>query len=154
MIELTELRDISLFRGLATSDLQSIANEGDLLDLKRGDVLFEEDNTGRDLYMLLEGKIRIEVAVPGGRNERQEQIQEIQPGEVLGEFSYMDEAPRSATARAERNSRLFFIAAENLDRLIEGNPELGYHIMHNIAKTLCTRIRNANLALRNALIWI
>ena len=46
------------------------------------------------------------------------------------------------------------VIAANLDRLIEGNPELGYHIMHNIAKTLCTRIRNANLALRNALIWI
>lgn len=154
MIELSELEDISLFRGLVLSQLRSIANEGELLDLKRGDVLFEEDTPGRDLYILLEGKIRIEVAVPGDRSERQEQIQEIQPGEVLGEFSYVDEAPRSATARAERNSRLFFIAAENLDRLIEGNPELGYHIMHNIAKTLCTRIRNANLALRNALIWI
>ncbi len=79
---------------------------------------------------------------------------DISPGEVLGEFAYVDEAPLSATVRAGRPSRLFFISAEALDKLIEGNPRIGYHIMRNIAKTLCSRIRNANLSLRNALIWI
>lgn len=154
MIEISRLKEIRLFDGLSQDELQAIANEGELVELDRGKTLFEEDNTGRDLYILLEGKIRIEIAVPGGRSERAEQIQEIYPGEVLGEFSYVDEAPRSATARADRDSRLFFIAAGALDRLIERNPSVGYHIMHNIAKTLCERIRNANLALRNALIWI
>ncbi|HKJ67778.1 MAG TPA: cyclic nucleotide-binding domain-containing protein [bacterium] len=154
MIDISRLRDINLFEGLSIGELQSIANEGKVLELGRGKTLFEEDNTGRDLYILLDGKIRIEIAVPGGRSERAERIQEINPGEVLGEFSYVDEAPRSATARADRDSRLFFIAAESLDELIERNPSVGYHIMRNIAKTLCERIRNANLALRNALIWI
>ncbi len=153
MIELSELQDVSLFEGLTQDELQTIANEGELVDLKKGEVLFEEDNPGRDLYILLDGRIRIGVAVPGGRKNRNEQIQDIQPGEVLGEFSFVDGAPRSATARVERNSRLFYIAAENLDRLIESNKSMGYHIMRNIAQTLCQRIRSANLTLRNALIW-
>ncbi len=154
MIEISGLKEIKLFDGLSQDKLQSIANEEEVLELEEGTTLFEEDNTGRDLYILPEGKIRSEIAVPGGRSEGVERIQEIYPGEVLGEFSYVDEAPRSATARADRESRLFFLTAGALDRLIERNPSLGYHIMHNIAKTLCERVRNANLALRNALIWI
>ncbi|MCF7805232.1 MAG: cyclic nucleotide-binding domain-containing protein [Candidatus Marinimicrobia bacterium] len=154
MLEINELKSVPLFVNLSTDEIQSIVNEGEYLELKSDDLLFEEDSAGRDLYILIAGKIAIESLVPGSGEKKTKEFYSMNPNEVIGEFSYVDQAPRSATARARRESKVLRIPAENLDRLLDENPKLGYRLMTNISKILCDRIRNANLALRNSMVWI
>jgi len=154
MIDINALESVPLFARLTNEEIQSIVDKGDLIELDGNEVLFEEDSEGRDIYLLVDGKITIESIIPGASIQKTKEFYTMKPNDVIGEFSYVDSAPRSATARAKRPSKLLHIRADALDALFEENKALGYKFMTNIAKTLCGRIRNANLALRNSLIWI
>lgn len=154
MLDVSSLQSVPLFSGLTEKEIQSILDVGEMVELESNEVLFEEDSEGRDIYLMVEGKVTIESMIPGASTKKTKEFYTMKPNEVIGEFSFVDKAPRSATARAKRPSKLLHIRAEALDALLNENPALGYKFMTNISRTLCERIRNANLALRNSLIWI
>lgn len=154
MLEVTQLQSVPLFADFSKGEIQSVVSEGDYLELEAGAMLFEENSEGRDIYLLIEGKISIQSLVPGTKKQETKEFYSMKPFDVIGEFSFVDEAPRSASAKAVRTSTLFRLPAEALDTLIREDYPLGYKLMRNIARTLCDRIRSTNLALRNQMVWL
>jgi len=154
VLELNELRDIPFLDHLTTDKLQKIANESVLLSLEKDDILFREGDTGRDLFIVLEGKVVVEVAKPGGEPEKTVEIHQSKPGEVFGELSYIDSAPRSATVRAAQPCRILQIPADGLDRLIRDDHSMGYRILRNLSRVLADRLRASDLRYRNVVNWV
>ena len=67
------------------------------MQLERGDVLFREGERGDRLYILISGKIKLGRSSSDGRENL---VAIVGPGEMFGELSMFDPAPRSATATA------------------------------------------------------
>lgn len=69
---------------------------------RAGDFIFKQGDVSDVAYLILEGTIHIERTMPDGTKR----IFELQPGQFFGEYGVMDDAPRSATARAKTDVRL------------------------------------------------
>ncbi len=61
---------------------------------KAGEIIFEEGSHGSAVYILSSGKVEISKIVQGKKLV----LGALGPGDMFGEMSYLDPAPRSATA--------------------------------------------------------
>ena len=53
------LADVDLFADLTTGELLQLADSSDTEDLRRGDVLFHEDDAPDKMYVVVSGRIAI-----------------------------------------------------------------------------------------------
>jgi AAA family ATP:ADP antiporter len=110
------LRSVPLFGSLVGDDLRSVAEIVEPVDLTAGDTVFEEGDPGDNLFLILEGEVRIE---HGGRH-----IATLTERDVLGELAVLDKEPRSADAVAATDTRLLRLRAVDLEELIARRPQI------------------------------
>jgi CRP-like cAMP-binding protein len=97
-----------------------------------GYVLFEEGDTGEEMYIIQEGKVRIIKRVDQG-----EKLLAIIPaGEFFGEMAILLNEPRSATAIVEEDAKLLVIDATTFETMVKSNGEIAYRIIKKLAQRL------------------
>ena len=103
------------------------------------DVIFEEGSTGRELYVVLDGKIDI-VKVTGTTRTT---IVTLGKGEFFGEMAVIDGSSRSATAiAAAPKTRVMRINHARFVYLVSQQPAFALMIMDALSK----RLRASNAA--------
>jgi len=118
------------------------ADDGDALlgwrrEFAAGETLFVEGDSGRQVYILLSG--RIEISQAG------ERIGEVDAAEaILGEIAALTGQPRSATARALEASSLAVVP--DVAELFERHPSWG----ERLARTLASRLLRVERRLEDA----
>lgn len=110
------LRQVELFGQLAADDLLQIAAVAEERSFPAGEYLFYEGEEGDYMYLVLEGRIRIEV---GDR-----EIAIVDPGKPTGEFAILDRRPRSASARALEDTRTLAIHSADMGQILADNYSL------------------------------
>jgi signal transduction histidine kinase len=134
------LRNLPLLSGLSDDKLDWLMEYGDYVTLHAGEVLMEEGSLGDAFYVTLEGEFEIIK-----RSGTQDVVLNItSAGQMLGEMSLIEGAPRSATVRALRDSRLLKISKDLFLDLLCGNPTTALAIL----RTVASRLRNTELMLR------
>jgi hypothetical protein len=96
-----------LERRLATA----ILHEGAMLvrrRVARGETLVEQGESGRDLFVLLDGVFHVEIDG--------EVVAEVGSGAIVGERALLGDGRRTATLRAVRSSRVAVIGADAISR--------------------------------------
>lgn len=102
---------------------------------QRGETIFEEGSTGGEMYAVLDGAVAILRRSADGTETR---LQLLSKGEVFGEMGLVENAPRSATARAEEDgTRVIVIDQAKFVYLVSQQPVFALDIM----QVLCQRIR-------------
>jgi CRP/FNR family cyclic AMP-dependent transcriptional regulator len=104
-----------------------------------GDIIVEQDSSGREMYVILDGRARVEIA--GERGARV--IATLSEGDFFGEMALFQDMPRSATVRALGPTRVLVIDPQSLLRRISQNPTLAVRMMDKMAQ----RVRDLNDAL-------
>jgi len=94
----------------------------------KGQVVFKEGEKGRLMYVVLEGSVALKV--------KDKMVETVGPGGVLGEMAMIDDAPRSATAIAETDSKLAVVDAKRFNFLVQQTPNFALQIMRVIADRL------------------
>jgi CRP/FNR family transcriptional regulator, cyclic AMP receptor protein len=102
--------------------------------------LFVAGDDGDGCYRVEEGLLKASVSVATG-GERILAI--LGPGSVIGELSMIDNAPRSASVAALRDSKLSFVDRAAFEAFGQSTPELYRHITSLLAR----RLRDTNEAL-------
>ena len=103
-------------------------NARNLVELQSGLVLFSEGETGKNLYVLMEGTAAICVAG--------EVIEVAGPGALLGEMALVDSSVRSATVITRSACRVISINRAQFDALVRESPEFARHVMTVMAHRL------------------
>src|SRR5690606_6152497 len=85
-------------------------------------------------YFIVAGRVMVSVRHPDGTAEP---IAELGRGEVVGELGLLDQAPRSATVRAVRDTTLAVFSTEVFEELVTRSPALMLHV----ARGILTRLR-------------
>ncbi len=133
------------FSRLKQEHFTALAQIACLRQVKAGEVLFREGEPQDYLYVVLEGRIGLEIHVPGRGNVR---LMTVEPEEVLGWSSVIPAARRrTATAVAVLSSRLVALDAPALLRLCEEDPTLGYLVMRRLANVVAQRLLITRLQL-------
>ena len=108
-------------------------------DYQVDEVIFEEGSTGRDLYVVLDGKVDI-VKVNGAERTL---IVKLGKGEFFGEMAVIDGSSRSATAvAAAGGTRVMRINHARFVYLVSQQPAFALMIMDALSK----RLRASNAA--------
>lgn len=108
----------------------------EIVKLEAGQYLLREGDESAEMYYLQEGSLAV-LKVKGGAEQ---QIGTIYKGEVVGEMSFLDQAPRSAAIRAISDSELTVIPREKFEKVMSTMP-----VWYNaLIQTLLDRLRKAN----------
>ena len=122
---------VPLFAGFNRREIEALGRLMDEVDVNDGRVLMREGAVGREFFIVVSGSVRVE------RNGRK--INELGPGDFLGEIALIDGGPRTATAIAAEPCRLLVLAASGFRTLVSKYPSVQGKIM----KALAERLREA-----------
>ena len=73
---------------------------------KAGDIITREGDKNRDLYILSQGTLEISIKGDGG----QVVVGEVQPPEIIGEISFLNGSPRTATITAKTEAEVYILS--------------------------------------------
>lgn len=142
------LRNMPIFGGLRDDILEFVVAEAAETTLADGDFLFQENDPADSMYVLEDGQ----VAVLKRWEKIYYRINDLNPGDCIGEMSLIDLGRRSATVLATSDCRLIELTHASVRRLYEKDPEQFTLIQMNIARELSRRLRVADEALFRELV--
>ncbi len=155
------LRRTDIFYDLSAAQLEMLASICDERIVKLGDIIFEENNQGDEMFIIARGAVEILVdpSIVGGPGSKKRgsipvTIATLRGGQTFGEIVLVDQGLRTASARcAETETQLLTIQRSKFMKLCDTYPEMGYRVMRNIAAELAFKIRGSDLAIREQLLW-
>ena len=149
------LKQSDIFYQFTPTQLELVANLCQEVVFNAGDIIFQENSSSKELYVIAQGEVDILINRGIGNIEKKETaVARLRRGQSFGEVALVDEGLRSASARAsQKDTRLLIIQREKLIILCETYPQLGYRLMYNLAADLAMKIRNTDLRIREQLLY-
>ncbi|MCS6834641.1 MAG: cyclic nucleotide-binding domain-containing protein [Anaerolineae bacterium] len=150
------LRQADIFDELTPTQLELIGSICTERHYQAGDVIFEENTPGDEMYIIANGEVEIIVdpALIGHESNAPRTIATLRRGQSFGEVSLVDEGLRSASARCSlHDTHLIVIPRDKLMLLCDTYPQLGYKLMRNLAADLAMKIRHTDLQVREQITW-
>jgi CRP-like cAMP-binding protein len=150
------LKQSDIFYQFTPTQLELVANLCQEVTFNAGEVIFQENNGSKELYVIVQGEVDILInrGTTGSLTRTETVVARLRRGQSFGEVALVDEGLRSATARAaQKDSRLLVIPRDKIIMLCETYPQLGYRLMYNLAADLAMKIRNTDLRIREQLLY-
>lgn len=111
-----------------------------IIHLEKGDSLIKEGDASTSMYWLQSGSLRLFKKKGQGFIE----LGVVHTGEVVGELSFLDNEPRSASVEALQHCDIVEIPRGNFDKVMVIQPKW----LSSLVQTLVKRLRTTNNRLR------
>ncbi|WP_374689597.1 cyclic nucleotide-binding domain-containing protein [Promineifilum sp.] len=158
----TILATTEIFDNFSEAQLTLVAALCTAATYNRGHVLLNENEASDEMYIIGRGGVEVLVnpgaiappptsplPVGGVGGGGPVILTELRQGQIVGEVALVDQGVRSATIRVSRDDTLLLrLRRDQLMRLCETYPVLGYKLMRNLASELATKIRNTDWLVR------
>ena len=140
-----------IFEGLNSDELDKIIPICIEKKYDEDEVIIEEDSKGSDIYIILEGRVNVEIKTTSSQSSgsSSRRLTTLRDGEVFGEISFLEGGRRSACAIALDKISVLKIDGEKLYKLFDRDNHLGYLIMRNISSILSQRLCETNFRWRD-----
>jgi CRP-like cAMP-binding protein len=119
------LKRVPLFYACSRRELDAIASLADELDLPDARNLTKEGAAGWEFMILVEGEADV---VRKGRV-----VNELGPGDFVGEIALVTGAPRSATVKTRGPSRILVLTASAFKTLMRDVPSIQEKVLAALA---------------------
>lgn len=150
MINFQEIKNFSLFTDLSESQLQKIAEVGELKTYKAREVIFKEYTQANCFFVLKNGHVAIDVEVGKGKKSI---VSTITPGNLFGWSALVSPYIWTATAVAVDPSEVFAFHGKRVNELFKEDPLMASLILKQILTVVSTRLRDSQLQLINLINW-
>ena len=120
------IKEVPLFGGLSKSQLGSIAQLADEVDVPTGKELIAEGDRGRQFFVLVEGTADV--------RRRGRKINRMNNGDFFGEIALVSDRPTTASVTATEPSRLLVITASGFRRLLRDSPDVQLKVLLALAE--------------------
>jgi len=127
----------ALFGSLSQADRILVAEQMRKVTFKTNKTIFSRGDAGRELYLLVEGRVRLSVFSSDGRALS---FKLAGAGEIFGEIAVLDGGVRSADALALTNVEAMTLSQARVDALLADNPR----VARAAIAYLCTRLRQTS----------
>ena len=129
-----------LFERLTDDALGLVVDHGTIENFAEGRLLVEESQENTKLFVILSG--RFEVFLPHTAERFSKlRLATIGPGECIGEYSFIDHHPASASVVAMESSTVLAIGHADFQRLLQSDDAIGRTIYENLLRLLIARLR-------------
>ena len=129
-----------LFGALSDEVREAIAQDTRPVSFNAGEAIFSRGDEGRDIYLVLKGRVRLSVLSLEGRELS---FSHASDGDVFGEIAALDGDVRTADATAVTKVTAASLSRAAFHRHLEVSPELARAAI----SFLCQRIREADMQL-------
>lgn len=121
---------------LNDQDLDWLVDVGEKRDIPSGTTLIYEGHHIDTLYIMLDGTLVVSIAEIGER-----ELAKLYKGEVVGEMSFVDSRPPSATVRTMERSQVLAIPRGKLAQKLEEDESFASRFYRALAIMLSHRLR-------------
>jgi hypothetical protein len=132
MKELIALKQVPLFATLTLEQLASIDRLMVTRHYVKGESVFRRGDVGGELYVIVDGEIRIHLDHDG----REVTLARQAGGSVVGEMSVFDDQPRSASAQAMSPTTVRVLRRDRLQAIVHEHPEVLLEFIKNLSERL------------------
>ncbi len=129
---------------LDDDDIDWMIAQGDRQTVPAGTVLIHEGQPISHLFILLEGALSVTIAAAGGQ-----EIANLLSGDIVGEMSFVDTRPPSATVIAKQESLVLCLPREELAHKLNIEAGFAARFYRALAISLSTRLRVTVSRLKN-----
>jgi CRP/FNR family transcriptional regulator, cyclic AMP receptor protein len=137
------MRKALYFLGILNdSDIDWLVAAGNRREIGAGNKLIEEGRPIDSLYLVIDGAFSVSTAATGGR-----EVARLMSGEVMGEMSFVDQAPPSATVQALEPSFVLDIPRRRLNAKLAEEAGFAARFYRALSMFLAARLRTTNAAL-------
>jgi CRP-like cAMP-binding protein len=110
-----------------------------------GTVLFREGDPGREMFVIVTGRVRISKRV----RDVEKAMTTLPSGEFFGEMAILSDRPRSATATVLEDAELLVVGPETFDGLVGHHREVALRLIRGLAMRLEEANEDLMLLLHN-----
>jgi len=136
------LRACAALADIDAESLDRLATAAVQFSLPAGNTLFESGTTSDGIYLVIAGRIGVKIAGTDGWTAQ------LRSGELLGELSWLMNAPHSAQLVATRDSELLWLSKALLDDIAARSPRFALAIARLCAQRLYRSTRGSDNAPR------
>jgi len=131
------LKQSPIFSMVSTDDLRLVAQALETQQFFKGDHVFEINDQGDHLYILVSGKVGISIDPDASARTY---ITTLEAGDSFGEMNLLDNQPRSASAHVLEDATTLSLDKTRLRGLMQSYPEISIGML----RSLSLRLREAN----------
>jgi CRP-like cAMP-binding protein len=139
------LRNLDVFSDLTFSETLEVDELLHERTYEKGEVIFEEGDIGHGIFIVVSGKVRVDPS----RELLKDAVLEFGPGDMLGELTLFEEAPRFASAVAMERTVMVALFRAEFSSLLTRNTRIGVKVLVRLSTTLCRRVRHLLLGQRH-----
>ena len=133
-----ELQKIPWFQELRPEHVRQLASITDIRNVNAGDVLFREGDIEDYVYVVLDGRIALDLRIPHRGRVR---FYTVERWDIFGWSGATPEVrQRTAGASAVMASRVARLGASDMRRMCENDHDLGYQVMKRLVKVVAGRL--------------
>jgi CRP-like cAMP-binding protein len=137
MLILENLDKLNFCKGLSSEYQRRLFSLGEIKTYQPGDLLFFEGQSSREVYLLADGQVALEITIPG---QEPMPLQVVEAGELLGWSPVLGLGVMSATARALTPCHVLALDVNRILALTEEDPKFALEFMRRVAVTLARRL--------------
>jgi len=130
---MAELESVGLFQGLPPGEWQNLRRIAQERQFAAGKEIFREGDPGDGVYVIRDGLVEIAHVV---NSQSHRVFSRPGPGEIFGEMAVIEDRPRSATATAAKDTRIYFIPRDEMLALLKRSPGLAFNVLQEISRRL------------------
>ncbi len=142
------LKTVPFFNELTSWQLKKVSEIVFERFYDANELIFEQGQPGAALFLIIEGQVSVEMM----QDHSTTTLALIEKGSFFGEMALLDEAPRSASARAVKRTKTLALYRNDLNRLIVSDPQTACHIYRALARIVGDRLRSTNELVQNAVV--
>ena len=120
--------DLRVFDGKMMDELVAAFRARPPQAFPTGRTIMKEGDAGVSMYMVISGRVRVSI--------RGTVVEQVGAGGTFGEMALVDQATRSATAVADRDSQLLTISRSDFLNLVKSKPDFAISLLKTIADRL------------------
>lgn len=145
------LIDIPMFDSLEPDELKFVSQHMKFMDFKSSEIVFQEGDKGDYVCFVSEGILDV---LKKNEMGKQAVISSLGRGRSIGEMSVIDDFPRSATVRAEKDTTLIILTRSGFDEILEKDPKIGVKMLKGISRLLSMNLRKTSSRLADYMLPI
>lgn len=143
-MSLDAVRNSELLADLSDEDMEPLAAASTEVRFAAGEVIFEEDGVAETFYLIVHGKVGLELTSPGGAPLV---IQTLRDGEMVGVSWFFPPFTWEWRARALTETSAIAFDAEQVRGQCEDSCELERQLLRSLAKAAAVRLHNSRTQL-------
>lgn len=134
------VKNVNLFHGMSDDQMRMVEERTVMREIRRKEVLYLPGDAGDRIYLLKRGVVKISTLTDDGKEII---LALLRKGEVFGEESVLEDAPRDHMAEAYEDALICVITRQDFMGILRAHPEMAFKVTKLVGfrlKTLRNRV--------------